>query len=76
MYRCQAPPPRTRPAIIGNWTAAYPKKRRSASRARALRRASLLPAHDAALALGLVPDFLDEAFVRLDAELDHDVDQG
>ena len=24
---------------------------------------------------GLVPDFLDEAFVRLDAELDHDVDQ-
>jgi len=26
MYRCQAPPPRTRPATIGSWTAAYPKK--------------------------------------------------
>ena len=34
-----------------------------------------LPAGDATLAFGLVPDFLDEALVRLDAELDHDVDQ-
>ena len=74
---CTAHAPASRPANIGPAPphTQTPAPDHPSVSAAPIIRGSTGGRRDATLALGVVPDLLDESLMRLDAELDHDVDE-